>query len=162
MSQIWFVNNLVLIILKTISRWNCFGRIPGMWAGRKRLPTGGCCFTVPKSVWSGWEYSREKIWWPTQEIFLTRRWREADWEFSASLRKWSFGLTLFIVAIVSRPLVLHLNCFYTNQSLQIMCQSQFIESCHQGCSKTLILMSLFPHAGGRRRKSIGVSSSTSI
>jgi Thrombospondin C-terminal region len=52
--------------------------------------------------------------------------------------------------------------FNTNLSFQTMCRSRFIVSCPQGCSKKLILMSLFPHAGGSHTQIIGVSSPTSI
>lgn len=82
------------------TRWSCCGRIQEMLAGKKRWPTGGFCSTDQRLDLSDSGYLRERAWWLTQEIFMTRHSREDGWVCSVSLRRWSSGQTWCTGAMV--------------------------------------------------------------
>lgn len=84
-------------------KWNCCGKIRGMWAGKSERHTDGFCCIDRRSVWFDCESSKAKIWWPIRATFTIPRWKVDAWECFASRKRASFGPIWFIDATTMCP-----------------------------------------------------------
>lgn len=110
-SRLGFTNVIDIISINKQrmcwTRWSCCGRIQEMLAGKRRWHTGGFYSTDQRLDLSDSGYLRERVWWLTQEIFMTQHLREDGWGCSVSLRRWSSGQTWCTGAMVR-----HMVCLF--------------------------------------------------